>query len=261
MDKKQGFVLLEDLGNVSLETQISAHHTKARPYYRQALDQMVRLQEYRVNWVKFSSTDFFKEMLWTKTYLVDSMCSFPWKGDFLNKCFSEWDELCRTLGSFPFRPAHRDYHSQNLFIKEEKLYWIDFQDAALFPRCYDLASLLYDPYAGLSFDQRKSMVAYLLSQRPCAKQACEGKELILTALQRLFKACGSFASFYVLRNQKTHLSYIPLSLRMVHQLLKKGSSLSLFFKIDRTIASKKMAPRAPENNAGEDGGQGDRPWK
>ena len=44
---------------------------------------------------------------------------------------------------------HRDYQSRNLMVVDDgtlRLVWIDFQDALLGPRVYDLVALLNDSY-------------------------------------------------------------------------------------------------------------------
>jgi aminoglycoside/choline kinase family phosphotransferase len=61
------------------------------------------------------------------------------------------DYLATTIASWPRGFVHRDYQSRNLMViaKEEgkrELAWIDFQDAMLGPRVYDLVALLGDSY-------------------------------------------------------------------------------------------------------------------
>lgn len=234
IDKKKGLLLLEDLGDINLEKEYIKNPSQALQYYQQAVDQMVNLQEYRVEWPRFSNTDLFREMLWTKEHLTDQLLTFQWKKLFLGKCFNEWQQLCQSLENFHYRPTHRDYHSRNLMIKNSKVYLIDFQDAKLFPRCYDLVSLLYDPYVNLDISFQKQIIEYLVLQRACSKQAIE-KELFITAVQRLFKACGSFASFYSIRKQKTHLPYIVPSLKILEHLLKQIQIYPCFLQLVRDL--------------------------
>ncbi len=234
IDKKKGLLLLEDLGDINLEKKILKTPTHAFHYYQQAVDQMVSLQEHRVEWSRFSASDFFREMLWTKEHLVDQLLAFQWKESFLSKCFNEWQQLCQSLEGFPYRPTHRDYHSRNLMIQNDKVYLIDFQDAKLFPRCYDLVSLLYDSYVNLDTSFQMQIIEYLISQRGCSKQAIE-KELFITAVQRIFKACGSFASFHSIRGQSSHLPYINPSLKTLENLLQQIKLYPCFLQLVRDL--------------------------
>lgn len=59
--------------------------------------------------------------------------------------------LATTIASWPRGFVHRDYQSRNLMVVPNQsgpheLAWIDFQDAMLGPRVYDLVALLGDSY-------------------------------------------------------------------------------------------------------------------
>ncbi|HEX4517384.1 MAG TPA: phosphotransferase, partial [Polyangiaceae bacterium] len=64
--------------------------------------------------------------------------------------------LATTIAAWPRGFVHRDYQSRNLMVLPDgpgahALAWIDFQDAMLGPRVYDLVALLGDSYQ--SFDR------------------------------------------------------------------------------------------------------------
>ena len=60
--------------------------------------------------------------------------------------------LAARIAAEPRVFVHRDYQSRNLMVRREgdgdwrSLCWIDFQDALLGPRVYDLVALLNDSY-------------------------------------------------------------------------------------------------------------------
>ena len=56
----------------------------------------------------------------------------------------------------------RDYQSQNLKVCQGRLFVIDFQGARLGPPQYDIAALLYDPYASLPRRAREALLAIYL---------------------------------------------------------------------------------------------------
>ena len=219
--KNSPYIFLEDLGNTSLEKLVLKKSPLVLSYYQQAVDQILNLQENAqdFSWRAYHFDLFLKEMMWTKKYLIDELLNLKFKDTVLNNFLKEWEEICKVLVSFPHLPAHRDYHSRNLMIKDQKIYMIDFQDAGLFPRFYDLVSLLYDPYAALSDMQRESIREYFLSQNSHFKQNTDEWEI--TVVQRFFKACGNFAYFSVLNNKDTHLKYIPPSIECIELMLSK----------------------------------------
>jgi aminoglycoside/choline kinase family phosphotransferase len=90
---------------------------------------------------------------------------------------------------------------------------IDFQDARLGPAQYDLASLLKDSYYQLEESQIQRLLDYFVIRW----EAVSGERLDrahfeyvfdLMAIQRNFKAIGSFASFLNKRGNATYLKYI-----------------------------------------------------
>ncbi len=218
-DLKSGFLLLEDLGDQSLEKEVKANSTFPFSSYIQALDQIISLQKHSEHALFPRFQGFFKEMLLTEKYLVKSFFKFPPEKFLRKKYLKEWQDICEKLKSFPLKPAHRDCHSRNLFLKDQNVYLIDFQDAGLFPRFYDVVSLLYDVYVvdKIKDPVREKLLKYFHHPGEALK-----KEVLITALQRLFKASGSFAGFYVLKGQKTHLKYIQPALKELERLLKGG---------------------------------------
>jgi aminoglycoside/choline kinase family phosphotransferase len=52
------------------------------------------------------------------------------------------DRLAQSLAAHPYRLAHRDFHANNLFLSQGKVWAVDYQDMRGGPDTYDLASLL-----------------------------------------------------------------------------------------------------------------------
>ena len=230
------YTLLEDLGDKSLK---HLSPSSRMFYYREAIDVLFALQAraQSLKWPKHSYALLFKEMCWTKTFLVKKALKISAPEKFWNSCLKEWRHLCRILSQMPHLPGHRDFHSQNLMIKKKKLYMIDFQDASCLPPFYDTVSLFYDPYAALSLKEKKRLLKYVLHHphRPFMSPEAFWHEWQLTALQRLFKACGNFAEFYVLKNKSTHLKYIGPALKDVEYMLRQVPGYPVFLKLTRLL--------------------------
>ena len=193
-------------------------------------------------------------MLYTEKYLVQKFLNYQLKENQREALLKELEEISHKLARFPFCPGHRDFHSRNLFIKNNQIYMIDFQDAGFFPRFYDAVSLIYDVYIDSQIDKqvREKLLTYFISKTFPLKQKERGKgtnlkdssscplsvqqafsnknhienqamlkeEIALTALQRLFQAVGRFAGFYCLKKQSTHLKHIYPGLKIQEELLR-----------------------------------------
>ena len=230
------YLFIEDLGDTTLEKLVLDKDPDVLSYYRQAIDQVFTLQKKAkvLSWDLQDLKLFLKEMLWTKKYLIDKFLNSKVKSPLLKDCVKEWENMCETLSSFPYLPSHRDYHSRNIMIKNHKTYMIDFQDAKRFPRFYDLVSLLYDPYSRLSDSRRKELLDYSLSHNSFLKQD-KSHEFEITLIQRLFKACGNFAGFYILKKKDTHLKYILPAVRDIELMLSKIKIYPNFHRLIQSL--------------------------
>ena len=132
--------------------------------------------------------------------------------------------------------SHRDYHSRNLMIKLGEIKVIDFQDARLGPLQYDLVSLLNDSYVDLSNDSQKLLINYYKDNiQPHLNNNFSSDEFDniykLQTIQRCFKACGSFASLYMTREDRRYLKYINKTLKVVFNELIEVKEMDSLLKL------------------------------
>ncbi len=104
--------------------------------------------------------------------------------------------------------AHRDFHSRNLLVLKNEIVMVDFQDALVAPRYYDLVSLAFDSYLELG---RAREILFSGREWPAA----EHRQLRLTALQRNIKALGTFAYQTHECHHPVYARYIPRTLRHI----------------------------------------------
>ncbi|MCB0412018.1 MAG: hypothetical protein KDD22_05795, partial [Bdellovibrionales bacterium] len=112
---------------------------------------------------------------------------------------------------------------------------IDFQDARMGPVQYDLVSLVHDSYVNLSDESREKVVEdYLMKASEFNNNiSLESfrKIFSIQTIQRCFKACGSFASFYNLRKDLRYLKYLQPTVKKVVQTLTQHPEYSDFMNI------------------------------
>ncbi len=228
--EKDGLVLLEDLGDLTLERKFWENQSSegALPYYRQALQELVKMH-FHSTLDKSPCTAFeimfdTEKLHWEMKYGLDNLilgvCHFEMNESAKNEILTLFRGLCEILHQEPKWIAHRDYHSRNLMIKLDKVRVIDFQDARLGPIQYDLVSLFRDSYVQMPESMAQTLMQDYLDQ---AKEflpknfsrAHFDRVYELQTIQRCFKACGSFASFYNQRKDTRYLKYISHTLRRV----------------------------------------------
>lgn len=103
----------------------------------------------------------------------------------------------------------RDFHADNLMLlKNEEVGLLDFQDAVIGSKSYDLVSLLEDARRDIDENLSQEMLNYFLEKN------CDNKEKILQdyeilSLQRNIKILGIFARLAWRDDKKSYLDLIP----------------------------------------------------
>lgn len=223
VDEKSGFLLMEDLGDTSLQKALQDHPEKKQALLEQAVQMLAKLHSQLfpvspnlpASKRRFDEKKLFEECLFTLEHLRKTYLKLP---DLSSEKQESVLELCQKIAAVtPLVFCHRDYHCRNLFIKNNSLFMIDFQDARLGPPSYDLASLLFDAYFPLESALRNSLVKEYqkLSATPLSY-------FELTAYQRVFKAAGSFASFFTRYQKPQHLQYIKPALLLLKEIEETG---------------------------------------
>ncbi len=236
LSPEQGLVLLEDLGDLTLERKFWENNDPmtSLPFYRQAVDELIKIHFHstadrsepcRAFDIQFDQEKFLWEMNYGLEHLIRKLAGVELsevEGRALQNVFAE---ICLRLDHEPKFIAHRDYHSRNLMLKLGQMRVIDFQDARLGPIQYDLVSLVCDSYVQLGDDLESLIVEdYLQKALPYLPAQFSRDQFdsvfLIQSLQRCFKACGSFASFYNTRQDLRYLKYIQPTLGRVASTLE-----------------------------------------
>jgi hypothetical protein len=113
------------------------------------------------------------------------------------------NRIVQSCCQVPVALCHRDYHSRNLMLHEDRVRVIDHQDAMPGPANYDRVSLAYDPYVELPDEIRDRI-------------AGTSNSVGEVALQRLAKAIGTFAD-----KGATWSAFIAPAARQARRLIAK----------------------------------------
>ncbi len=152
VNERMGLVYLEDLGDEHLRDFV-AKGGSPREGFEMAISELVKIQ---IDCTDRQSDDFIgfmasfdRELLrWELDHFVEFALDGRSPGalaEVERKRIGEiFDGFIEEMISGQYALQHRDYHMDNLLIKDGKIRVIDFQDALLGPLPYDLACLLYD---------------------------------------------------------------------------------------------------------------------
>jgi N-acetylmuramate 1-kinase len=239
-DPAQGNLLvLEDLGDDMLETRLLAGDPKEALYER-AIDALagLRAAAEREAGGCVAFTRAFEHALyrWELDHFREWLLE-AWKGATLSPAEREvvereFDRIAAALAAEPRGFTHRDYQSRNLMVLPNGTQAvIDFQDALLGPRQYDLVALLRDSYVELPAPFVDAMLRRYLD----AYAAAGGERLEygpfretfdLLTVQRKLKDAGRFVFIDRVRKNPGFLVSIPASLRYVREAFERRPDLA-----------------------------------
>jgi aminoglycoside/choline kinase family phosphotransferase len=236
MDGDRGVLLLEDLGDLTLQELLkTASESTRTEMYRQAIDQLVRLQGESLRGpqraVCFQIAFDFEKLSWELHFFWKNFLEGYRKTDLSVEdrvsLAEGFHRLCAEIASWPRVLTHRDFHSRNLMWHQERLYWIDFQDARMGPATYDLASLLRDSYVDLP-EEMVEELAEEFRQRavPGESRDTFRRRLELMSIQRNLKALGTFGYQAAVKGNRVYLPYIPRTLANARRNLVRYPELS-----------------------------------
>lgn len=243
VDPDRGFILLEDLGDITLLHRLEDVNNAdtERHLYERVIDSLVTLQTQASPEKAKKPLDAFhlrfdhEKLMWEVNFTIENFYQLYLKRHLAEKdhqtIVKKFSEICTYLAEQPVVLTHRDFHCRNVMVAPSKeaanrLVMIDFQDARMGPPQYDLASLLKDSYYQLEESQVKLLVDYYIARYEALAQQSIDRESFyrvfdLMSVQRNFKAIGSFASFMNRRGEPGYLKYIGNTFENIRRNLLK----------------------------------------
>ncbi len=226
-----GVLALEDLGDVTLQAHLgAATPSEHAAMYRQAVALIATLQHRGTEledpaYVSYSVAFDVEKLTWELDFFIKHFIE-AYRGVVIapparDELRREFSVLIEELAAEPRVLCHRDYHSRNLMLHQDRLYIIDFQDARMGPDTYDLVSLLRDSYVDLPEQTVDELIAYFLALKGLTGAQSEFQTRFdVMALQRNLKALGTFGYQTTARRNPVYIQYIPRTLRYVRDNLE-----------------------------------------
>lgn len=221
-DIKNGFLLLQDFGDLSLNKALENQElsNKELDLYKKSTDILLNLHqvEGKHNLENYDSDLLLKEVElfidWYLPFIIKKPANKVEK-EILKQNFKKL--FSKLSGEKAL--VLRDYHADNLFIYQNKIALLDFQDAVLGSKAYDLVSLLEDARRVVKQDTVKSIIDYYLIKSNVDKDIFLQDYKILS-LQRNIKIIGIFSRLAIRDKKENYLNMIPKILNYVSNRLE-----------------------------------------
>uniref|UniRef100_UPI00261C7F28 aminoglycoside phosphotransferase family protein n=1 Tax=uncultured Acinetobacter sp. TaxID=165433 RepID=UPI00261C7F28 len=224
-DLQQGFLLLEDFGDVLLSTLLNEQTVD--DYYAQSFKQLIQLQSIvgEGHFPDYSYEKLISEMELLTDWMLPSLQIQPTAEEsaLIKRTFAI---LANAALAQPQVIVHRDFHSRNLMkiAGETELGVIDFQDAVIGADTYDLISITRDAYVQWNADRVYRWFKTFYDLLPeSAKQERDfeqfKKDADMMAIQRHIKILGIFVRLFERDGKSGYLKDLP---RVMWYLLEES---------------------------------------
>ncbi|MCL1911295.1 MAG: phosphotransferase [Leptospirales bacterium] len=237
-DPEIGLLLLEDLGDINLETLVKdclSDETVAE--YKKVIKLVLDIQSIRGVTLE-RSFDVQKLMSEFEFFIEHCLKGYFKISDIPPDLKEGFEEIARAMYEPKlFVIAHRDYHSRNIIIKDNVARLIDFQDAMMGLPQYDIVSLLEDPYSSLLPDVKERLkedYRNTASQRGIDTGDFE-RLYHIAAYQRNIKALGTYGYMASVKNNSSFIPYIDISIRNIDSYALRREETSRSWNIIKRL--------------------------
>ncbi len=218
-------IVMEDLGDTDLWSLKGESWDVRRPIYNKTLEIIRRLHAFPIakpSNIHVRHMDGFDLSLyrWEQDYFfenfVKGVCRILPDKSLKERLDLELSTLIERLSATPQCLLHRDLQSQNIMIKHNEPYLIDFQGMRIGSLFYDLGSLLNDPYACLVEKERKELLSYYYRLANIDMdwdlfQLCFWE----ASVERLMQALGAYGFLGYKKGFKTFIKYIQPGIKIL----------------------------------------------
>lgn len=132
----------------------------------------------------------------------------------------------------------RDYQARNIMVLDGSLWYIDFQSGREGPLQYDLASLLFQSQANLSFDLREELLGRYLSMLGKVMPVDESRfrsRFLVYVLIRALQNLGAYGKLGLGQGKQYFTNAIPFALDNCRYLLRNWPNILSARKLRSTL--------------------------
>ena len=239
-DEKKARLFLEDLGEDQFFDQVhNKDEATITTWYKRAIDLLVKMQTTceADDYCYVFKRNFDATLLnWEFDHFLEyglSARGIELSDEEKNLFQKQTRKITEKILQLSTSFTHRDFQSRNIMIKNDQLYLIDFQDALVGPKTYDLVALTRDSYVQLNNEQLDVLINYY-ADKVGRNAEDEKQEHALITVQRKLKDAGRFVYIDQVKGNSSYLNFIPASLNNVRWALEQVPEFSELFELLKT---------------------------
>ncbi len=243
VDEAAGLMLLEDFGDQTFTRALAEGIGEAR-LYPLAVDVLIALHQAWRPTPETTLPAYDESRLLDEALLLPDWALPDVPGAVRESYIDAWRAVLPRARAGPDCLVLRDYHVDNLMLLDNRdsiaaCGLLDFQDAVIGPRSYDLVSLLEDARRDIAPDLAAAMVARYLAAFPDMDREAFLDSYAVMGAQRAAKIIGIFTRLDQRDGKPAYLRHIPRVWRLLQADLAKPVLAPVRAWFDRYVPAPK----------------------
>ena len=237
IDKVNGFLLLEDLGDNLFSKVLNANNEES--LYKKAIDILIYLYDRNIN--QFSKNNLVEnysdEKLISESGLfiewyIKSHLNIKINENQINEFKEIFSKIITSLKLKYDTLVLRDFHVDNLVLQHSKsglqqVGLLDFQDAVLGQSSYDLISLIEDVRRPISSELKTSLIKYFIDATGYDSMQLDN-EMAFYSVQRNLKILGIFCRLNIRDQKSQYMKFNDNAWQFINNNLKNPIMIDIY---------------------------------
>lgn len=226
------YYLIEDLGDTNLLALLKEEGESdlVKSLYKMAIDQLLSMQLFGKNQIDFENYSYpraefdLQSVYWDLNYFKYYFLKVSGLTIDEQLLENDFQILAQELGKQQWVAfMYRDFQARNIQVRNNDVWFIDYQGGRKGPMLYDLVSLLYQASAQLSFAFREELKAYYkqqLGQEFSVDDKTFEQDFNSMAFIRIIQTLGAYGFRGLIEKKAYFVESIPLALENLENLLQ-----------------------------------------
>ena len=237
IDKENGFLLLEDLGDNLFSKVLNANNEES--LYKKAIDILIYLHDRNIN--QFSKNNLVENYSDEKL-ISESELFIEWyikrhlnikiNENQINEFKEIFSKIITSLKLKYDTLVLRDFHVDNLVLQHSRsglrqVGLLDFQDAVLGQSSYDLISLIEDVRRPISSELKTSLIKYFIDATGYNSEQLDN-EMAFYSVQRNLKILGIFCRLSIRDQKSQYMKFNDNAWQFINNNLKNPLMIDIY---------------------------------
>lgn len=226
-DPERGFLLLEDMGDDTY-TRVLADKGDARTLYALAIDTLIHLHEVSApsnipaGTPSYDMDALLKEVMLFVDWYLPAITGTPTSPALTTSYETAWRAAFKDIAATNETLVLRDYHVDNLMWLPnrngtERCGLLDFQDAVVGARAYDVMSLIEDARRDIPDLIREEMISRYLDALPEVSSTALRRDIAILGAGRHAKVIGIFTRLSERDSKSQYLHHVSRVWRLLER--------------------------------------------